>query len=101
MIVEVLESFKVTEGKVYVGGTTIEVDRFGALHPDVQRELMKKSNLFRLVRGYLPGEEPPPEAVEPVEETPPEVVDPEEEKAEDPGQEETAEAQRTLPRKQE
>lgn len=70
MIVQVLNSFKVTDGTVYIGGTTIEVDRFGALNPDVQRELIKKTGFFRLIDGALPSEEPPEEVIE---ETPPET----------------------------
>jgi hypothetical protein len=106
MIVEVLGSFKVTDGTVYIGGTTIEVDRFGALPPDVQKELIKKSGFFRLIDGALPTAEPPKKAEETVEETPPETkeVEPvieEVEETEPPPEESTEEGpKKTLPRKE-
>ena len=83
MIVEVLESFKVTEGQVYIGGTTIEVDRFGTLHPDVQKELLNKTRFFRLIDGDLPKK----------------VRDAEEEKAQPEESSEPEKSKRTLPRK--
>jgi len=86
MIVEVLRSFKVTEGKVYIGGTTHEVDSFGALHPDVQKELIKKSGFFRLIDGVIPGTEEAP------------VKEPEV-KAEEPEKITETDSSRTLPRK--
>ena len=87
MIVEVLGSFKVTDGTVYIGGTTIEVDRFGALNPDVQKELIKKSGFFKLIDGALPTAEPPQKKVE---DAPPEKEDAPPEKEDAPPEKEDA-----------
>lgn len=109
MIVEVLKSFKVTDGKVYIGGTTVEVDDFGALHPDIQRELGKKSGFFRIVAEAPVIEEPTqevdsaeetssePQAEEPASEETLEKETPEEETEGEPPAEEPP---KTLPRKE-